>query len=76
MGLSELRRRYTKAADDYCEIIAELRWMMANGVSRRKYLAFWRNSVDPAAAAVRSARLALQKELAIRSSANAGCLRQ
>ena len=61
MGLRELRQQHTQAAEHYLEKVTELQRMQSAGVPRQELHAFWRDSVDPAATAARSTRLALSK---------------
>jgi len=61
MDLQRLREQHFKAAEQYFETVVELQRMRAAGVSRQDYEIFWRNTVDAAGTAVRSARLALEQ---------------
>jgi multidrug resistance efflux pump len=61
MDLQELRRQHFIAAERYFEAVVELQRMRAAGVSRQDYQIFWRDTVEAAASAVRSARVALQQ---------------
>jgi hypothetical protein len=61
MDLQGLRKQHFKAAERYFETVIELQRMRAAGIAPHEYQIFYRDAVDAAGGAVRSARLALEQ---------------